>query len=86
MVVNYYLIRKKKLNMDNLYATDRPYKGVNWEGIIGMLIGVVFGALVLEISWYLSLIPAGVSCYFLMKYFGKKNSPLVPKDFVNKES
>ena len=81
MVVDYYFVRKKNLDLANLYDDNGPYKGINWAGIIAVLIGSAFGSLIMEISWYVSLIPAGVSYYYLMKYFAKKNSPFVPKDF-----
>ena len=83
MVVDYYFVRKKNLDINNLYDEKGPYVGVNWAGIIAVLIGSAFGALILEISWYISLLPAGISYYMLMKYFGKRNSRFVPESFKN---
>lgn len=77
LVTDYYFIRKKNLNIPLHYQEDGPYKGINWAGILAVLIGSAFGMIVVELSWYISLIPAGLSYYLLMKYTGFKNSPFV---------
>lgn len=34
LVVDYYLLRKRQLNLDLLYDENGPYRGVNWAAII----------------------------------------------------
>ncbi|SNR50961.1 transporter [Paracoccus sediminis] len=67
LVVDYYVLRKRQLNLDLLYDEDGPYKGVNWAAILATAIGIVFALIFSGISWYASLIPAGLSYYLLMK-------------------
>ncbi len=75
LVVDYYVIRKKALNLEKHYNIDGPYKGINWAGIIAIIVGSAFGALIeLQLSWYISLIPAGLTYYILMTYTNLKNA------------
>lgn len=67
LVVDYYILRKRQLNLDLLYDEEGPYKGVNWAAIIATAVGIVFALIFSRISWYASLIPAGVTYYVLMK-------------------
>lgn len=68
LVVDYFLLRKQTLDLDRLYDADGPYKGINPAGVIAMGIGVVAALMFSSISWYASLIPAGLSYYLLMKH------------------
>ena len=67
LAVDYYLLRKQKLNLETLYKLDGPYKGFNPAGIIALAVGVVVAFIFVSVSWYASLIPAGVTYYLLMK-------------------
>lgn len=69
MVVDYYLLRKRKLNLDSLYDTEGPYKGINYAGFIATAVGAAVALYFANISWYASLIPAGVTYLLLMKYW-----------------
>lgn len=66
LVVDYFVLRKRELDLDKLYDENGPYKGVNWAAVIAMAIGVVAALTFSGISWYASLLPAGVSYYILM--------------------
>jgi len=69
MVVDYYILRKRTLNLDFLYDENGPYKGVNWAAIIASLFGAAIALTFSSISWYASLIPAGLSYYLLMNHW-----------------
>ncbi len=66
LVVDYFILRRRTLNLDHLYNENGPYKGVNWAAIIASLIGATVALTFSSISWYASLIPAGLSYYLLM--------------------
>ena len=66
LVVDYYFLRKQKLDLDNLYDENGPYKGVNMAAVIAMVVGIVVALLFSSISWYASLIPAGAIYWILM--------------------
>lgn len=67
LVVDYFFIRKKKLDLNNYYNADGPFKGINWAGVIAIIIGSVVSLFFVQISWYVSLLPTGLAYYFLMK-------------------
>lgn len=44
MIADYYLVRKRKLDLVGLYRTDGPYvftAGFNWAGIVAFILGVI---------------------------------------------
>lgn len=67
LVVDYYVLRKRQLNLELLYDPNGPYRGVNWAAIIATTVGVVSALIFSGVSWYASLIPAGLSYYVLMR-------------------
>ena len=67
MAVDYHILRKKKLNMNDMYDKGGCFKGVNWAAVIAIIVGSVCSVFVMQLSWYVSLIPTGVVYYFLMK-------------------
>ncbi|MCS2609806.1 NCS1 family transporter [Halomonas dongshanensis] len=69
LVVDYYLIRHRTLDLDKLYDPQGPYQGVNLAALVAMAIGIVAALSFSAVSWYASLIPAGFSYYLLMKHW-----------------
>ncbi len=72
MVVDYYILRKQKLDINDMYDKEGAFKGVNWNAVIAIVFGSVCSLLIVELSWYVSLIPTGVAYYLLMKKRGSK--------------
>lgn len=72
LVVDYYIIRKQEINLNDYYNPDGPYKGINYSAIGALIVGVVFSFLFVEISWLASIIPTAVTYYFLSMYKEKK--------------
>ena len=68
MVVDYYLLRKSTLDVNALYDKLGPFRGVNGAAIISIAAGALVSVFVVDLSWYVSLIPTGVVYYLLMKY------------------
>ncbi|MFD2706862.1 NCS1 family transporter [Salibacterium lacus] len=68
MIVDYYIVRRRNLNIEELYNSNGFYKGINWPGIIAIIVGALVGFTVVEIAWFISLVPAGLSYYLLMRY------------------
>lgn len=69
LVVDYYLIRRRTLNLDKLYDENGPYRGVNLAAFIATAVGVVAAFSMPTVSWYASLIPAGLTYLLLMRYW-----------------
>ncbi|TCO74266.1 NCS1 family transporter [Rhodovulum euryhalinum] len=68
LVVDYYVLRRQRLDLDKLYDETGPYAGVNPAALIATVIGVVSALTFSGVSWYASLIPAGLSYYLLMRW------------------
>ena len=66
LVVDYYILRKQKLDLEKLYDPNGPYKGVNMAAVIAMVVGIAVALTFSSISWYASLIPAGAIYWILM--------------------
>ncbi len=68
MVTDYFLIRKRKLDLNLLYDSEGPYQGINWQAIIAICVGAAVSAIRVELGWFLSMIPTFLAYYLLMKY------------------
>lgn len=66
LIVDYYLIHKRTLNVANFYDENGAYAGVNWAGVIAVLTGVPVALYFSSVSFYASLLPAAVTYYLLM--------------------
>ncbi|MCW4149006.1 NCS1 family transporter [Halomonas sp. 18H] len=69
LVVDYYVIRRRTLDLDKLYDASGPYRGVNAAALIATAVGIVAALLFSAVSWYASLIPAGLTYFLLMKHW-----------------
>lgn len=67
LVVDYYIIRKRTLDVSKLYDKNGPYRGINMAAVIAMVIGIIVALTFNNISWYASLIPAGAVYWILMQ-------------------
>jgi NCS1 family nucleobase:cation symporter-1 len=74
MAVDYYILRKQKLNINDMYNKEGPFKGINWAAIIAIIVGSLCSLLIMDLSWYVSLIPTGVVYYILMKVMPSSKS------------
>lgn len=66
LVVDYFVLRGRTLNLDYLYDENGPYAGINWAAVIASLVGAAVALIFSSVSWYASLIPAGLTYYVLM--------------------
>ena len=67
MAVDFFILRKKKLDLNDMYDKEGCFKGINWAAVIAIIVGSICSVFVMQLSWYVSLIPTGVVYYFLMK-------------------
>lgn len=70
MVVDYYFVRKRTLNLEKYYDENGAYRGLNYAGFIASAVGAVIALYFSKVSWYASLLPAGLVYYVLMQYWG----------------
>jgi NCS1 family nucleobase:cation symporter-1 len=69
LVVDYYILRRRQLDVKKLYDANGPYRGINWAGILATAAGAAVALSFPVISWYASLVPAGVVYYLLMNHW-----------------
>ena len=74
MAVDYFILRKKTLNVNDMYDKQGCFKGINWAAVIAIVIGSLCSLLIMQLSWYVSLIPTGVTYYILMKVMPSSES------------
>ncbi|MED4404241.1 NCS1 family transporter [Metabacillus fastidiosus] len=74
LLVEYYILRKQKINVADLYKEDGPFAGYNPAAILAMLIGAGAAFLEVELAWIIGLVVAGIS-YFLLTKYAFKDSP-----------
>ena len=68
MAVDYFILRKKKLDVNQLYDKQGIFKGINMAAIIAIIVGSICSLFIIQLSWYVSLIPTAVVYYLCMKY------------------
>ncbi|SDL55663.1 nucleobase:cation symporter-1, NCS1 family [Modicisalibacter muralis] len=69
LAVDYYLIRRRTLDIAKFYDEQGPYRGVNYAALIATAVGIVVALFFSAVSWYASLIPAGLTYYLLMRHW-----------------
>lgn len=73
LLVEYYILRKQKVNVDDLYKKDGPFSGINPCALIAMLAGALAAFVEIDLGWIIGVVVGGVSYLLLMK-FTFKNS------------
>lgn len=68
LLVEYYILRKQKINIPDLYVTDGPFSGFNPAAVLAMLLGAGAAFIVVELAWIIGLVVGGISYILLMKF------------------
>ncbi|MFC5603435.1 NCS1 family transporter [Sporosarcina koreensis] len=74
LLVDYYILRKQKVNVSDLYKEDGPYAGFNKAGLLAMLIGAAAAFIVVHLAWVIGVVVAGIAYYLLSKFAFKGSS------------
>ena len=69
MVVDYYVVRRRTMDVAALYDVDGPYRGVNPAALVATVVGIAVAFSFQSVGWYASLVPAGVTYYLLMRHW-----------------
>ncbi|MBP1932197.1 cytosine permease [Ammoniphilus resinae] len=78
MVSDYHLLRKRQLNLEDLYTPGGQYtyfKNFNPAAFIVFIPGILSGILVPDYAFFVSMIIGGLVYYLLMKYWIAKKYP-----------
>ncbi|TXC90501.1 nitrate reductase [Metabacillus litoralis] len=72
LIADYYLIRKRRVNVPDLYETNGQYKymnGINWAGLISWAVGGIAAIIFSNYSFLVGLAVGLISYYLLGKYW-----------------
>jgi NCS1 family nucleobase:cation symporter-1 len=78
LICDYYVLRKRQLNLDELYKNDGQYKywhNVNPAAIISLVVAIVVSIPVWDYIYFVGIFVGGLAYYFLMKYWIVKIYP-----------
>lgn len=88
LVVDYYVLRKRRVNVQELYQHGGQFKfhgGVNIAGFIAWVIGGIVAILLMDYSFIVGFVIAGVIYYVLAKYWYFKRFPQAEIEDPNDE-
>ncbi len=74
LLVDYYVLRKQKVEVTELYNDEGAYAGFNPAGLIAMFVGAGAAFILVDIAWIIGLVVAGITYYLLSKYAFKGSS------------
>lgn len=89
MIVDYYIVHRRNYDISRLYDRKgmfQSFRGWNPAAIIAVVIGTVFAAIDLELSFFIGILPAGLIYYGLMKGWMAKYEPYVKAGFDGNKS
>ena len=73
LLVEYYILRKQKMKVADLYKEDGPFAGYNPCALLAMLIGAGAAFLKVELAWIIGVVVGGIAYILLMKLTYKKS-------------
>ena len=68
LLIEYYILRKQKVNVEELYEEDGPFSGYNPCALLALLIGAGAAFMVVELAWIIGVVVAGIAYLLLMKF------------------
>ncbi|MDI2586908.1 NCS1 family transporter [Psychrobacillus sp. NEAU-3TGS] len=74
LLVEYYILRKQRVDTGELYNEKGSYAGYNPAGLLAMFIGAAAAFVEVELAWIIGVVVAGIAYYLLSKYAFKGSS------------
>lgn len=68
LLIEYYILRKQKVNVADLYKEDGQFAGYNPSALLALLIGASAAFVVVELAWVIGLVVGGIAYLLLTKY------------------
>ncbi|SHG90160.1 NCS1 family transporter [Ornithinibacillus halophilus] len=73
LLVEYYLLRKQKFDVDELYEKEGQFTGVNPAALIAMLVAAALAFIFVDLAWIIGFVSAAI-IYPLITKFAFKDS------------
>lgn len=74
LLVDYYIIRKQRVNVAQLYDERGAFAGYNPAALLALLAGAAAAFVVVQLAWIIGFIVAGIVYFLLMKYRFKQST------------
>lgn len=74
LLVEYYILRKQKVDVEELYNEKGMFKGYNPSALIALFIGAGAAFIEVDLAWIVGFIVAGIAYILLTKYAFKDSS------------
>ncbi|MBZ5753673.1 NCS1 family transporter [Metabacillus rhizolycopersici] len=84
LLIEYYILRKQKVNVADLYKEDGPFAGYNPCALLALFIGAGAAFLLVELAWIIGVVVGG-SAYFLLTKYAFKDSKFKKGTIFEKE-
>ncbi|TGE39124.1 allantoin permease [Desulfosporosinus fructosivorans] len=68
LLIEYYILRKQKVNIADLYKEDGPFAGYNPAALLALLIGAGAAFTKVELAWIIGVVVGGIAYLLLTKY------------------
>ncbi|KAA0965533.1 allantoin permease [Sporosarcina sp. ANT_H38] len=68
LLIEYYILRKQKVNVEDLYKEEGPFAGYNPSALVALLIGAGAAFIKVELAWIVGFVVAGIVYILLMKF------------------
>lgn len=73
LLIEYYILRRQKVNVADLYKEDGQYAGYNPAAMLALFIGAGAAFIEVELAWIVGFVVAGIA-YLLLSKFAFKGS------------
>ncbi|MEN1967430.1 NCS1 family transporter [Lentibacillus sp. N15] len=73
LLIEYYVLRKQKVDIDSLYQENGPFAGFNPTAMLAMFIGAAVAFINVDLAWVIGFVTASIA-YMLLSKFAFKNS------------
>ncbi|MTW87455.1 allantoin permease [Virgibacillus dakarensis] len=73
LLIEYYILRKQKVHVENLYKEDGPFAGYNPAAMIAMLVGAAVAFTNVDLAWIIGFVVASI-VFILLSKFAFKDS------------
>lgn len=68
LLIEYYIFRKQKVNVANLYKEDGPFAGYNPAAMIALFVGAAVAFINVDLAWVIGFVTASIAYILLSKY------------------
>lgn len=68
LLIDYYILRKQKIDILELYQNDGRFAGYNPTAMLAMFIGAAFAFINVDLAWVIGFVVASIAFLLLSKY------------------